>query len=680
MRSGSHPVLWHTILTEWDAADPSASTWNEATGTRRELMRVGTTADRYFHPFGDVQFNPTAQPEDDDYGLLYVSGGDWGYISGVGAPQGAPTEGQPEQLQRLDTLAGTMIRIDPRSPSESGGQAGLGDYTVPSSNPFVDGDTSTFDEIYAFGFRNGHRMAWDDDGTLFVSNVGQNHVEEIERIVPGGNYGWAVREGTFVNGIDIANGGDGDSDHVFPNNVSDALDVDFRGEGLFYPVAQYDHTEGNAIAGGFVYRGSAVPQLYGKFVFGDIVNGRIFAADVADMKAVEINEPMTSTAIEEIQLFTRSAAGVETNLDMTSFPGIGGRVDLRFGLDNMGEIYVMSKADGFVRKLVGPENVVVGRGETFSGTGVVANNLKAQAGATVRVGDVGFELSEAVYTEPFDAVVPPATSGVGLTPINYGWSYIFNASGGVYPETLGATSGTVGVYDVAGAGVISADTGYLLDNHLLGNRNLIFTEETPDLSVGDLDSIDFSIRNDPNSSHSQDEVGLAVQVGGEWYLTPLDYGSPYGSTWQHHSVDTSVLKTTVLEKIELTPGMELNGLPGNGTGNRTLVDGDLITGIGFYLYQHEKIRIDDIAILSTALSGPPADQVVLMSVVGDFELNSGATLELDIYIPTILDRLDVGGEFVANGIMEVSLVADAPALPSRRLVRHLRFRNGHRLV
>ncbi|TWT90495.1 Glucose / Sorbosone dehydrogenase [Pseudobythopirellula maris] len=351
-RTGFHPVNYHTVITEWELPDPDAGVWNEAAGARREVLRVGTTADSYFHPFGDIQFNPTSEPGDDDYGLMYVSGGDWGYINGAGAPQGSPTEGQPGQLQRTDTLAGTMIRIDPRSPSVTGGQAGLGDYTIPSDNPFVDGDPQTFDEIFAFGFRNGHRMAWDEDGTQYVSSVGHANIEEIERIVPGGNYGWALREGTFVNGNDIANGGNGDADRVFANNVPDALDVDFRGEEFLYPVAQYDHGDGNAIAGGFVYRGSAIPQLYGKFVFGDIVNGRLFAADADLMKTIDLTDPTTTADIEEIQLFVTDNQGSQTDVNLRG-DILPGRVDLRYGVDAEGEIYILTKTDGAIRRLVG---------------------------------------------------------------------------------------------------------------------------------------------------------------------------------------------------------------------------------------------------------------------------------------------------------------------------------------
>jgi hypothetical protein len=353
-RTGSHPVNWQTVVTEWKTPTPTASTWNEATGTRREILRVGTTADAYFHPYGDLQFNPLAKPGSPDYGLMYLSGGDWGYINGAGAPQGSGTEGQPGQLQRLDTLAGTILRIDPRSPAQSGGQPGIGNYTIPPNNPFVDGNPNTLDEIYAFGLRNGHRMMWDtNDGSLYVTNVGHANLEEIEKIVPGGNYGWPLREGTFVNGDDPAHGGDGDADHVFVNNVPNAQDVDFRGQPFLYPVAQYDHGEGASIAGGFVYHGQNVPQLYGKLIFGDIVTGRIFVADMAAIHNVDTANPTTNVLVQEVQLYTVGANGVETNInDLRTIVG-NSRADLRYGIDSKGEIYVMTKTDGYIRKLVG---------------------------------------------------------------------------------------------------------------------------------------------------------------------------------------------------------------------------------------------------------------------------------------------------------------------------------------
>ena len=94
-----------------------------------------------------------------------------------------------------------ILRIDPRSPSVTRGVKGLGDYTIPMANKFAaDGDPNTLGEIYAYGFRNAHRLSWDTDGTMFASDIGMNHIEEINIVHNGGNYGWMKREGYWENG------------------------------------------------------------------------------------------------------------------------------------------------------------------------------------------------------------------------------------------------------------------------------------------------------------------------------------------------------------------------------------------------------------------------------------------------------------------------------------------------
>ena len=111
---------------------------------------------------------PTSKPGASDYGLLYTSGSDFGFSNG-----GGPHASNPGQTQRLDTLVGAILRVDPRSPSESGGIKGVGDYTIPSMNKFAaDGDPKTLGEIYAYGFRNAHRLSWD---LLDGDDVGVGH-------------------------------------------------------------------------------------------------------------------------------------------------------------------------------------------------------------------------------------------------------------------------------------------------------------------------------------------------------------------------------------------------------------------------------------------------------------------------------------------------------------------------
>ena len=142
-------VTYHNIITEWHATNPAAGTFD---GTRRELLRVAHIVANLTHPYGDVEFNPTAKPGDTDYGLLYTSASDLGFSNG-----GGPHANNPGQTQRLDTVIGAILRIDPRAPSASRGTKGLGDYTIPAVNRFAaDNDAQTLGEIYAYGFRNAH--------------------------------------------------------------------------------------------------------------------------------------------------------------------------------------------------------------------------------------------------------------------------------------------------------------------------------------------------------------------------------------------------------------------------------------------------------------------------------------------------------------------------------------------
>src|SRR5262249_35418647 len=225
-------VTNHNVITEWHATNPAA---NAFAGTRRELLRVGTVVTNVTHPFGDLEFNPTAKPGDRDYGLLYTSGSDLGFSNG-----GGPNANNPAQAQRLDTVTGAMLRIDTRSPSTSGGMKGLGDYTIPAINKFAaDGDPKTLGEIYAYGFRNAHRLTWDlTDGTMFASEIGMNNIEEINIVHEGANYGWMKREGLFENGITRPGGA---LNQLFPL-AADTLQGKTKDE-FAYPVAMYDHTQ-----------------------------------------------------------------------------------------------------------------------------------------------------------------------------------------------------------------------------------------------------------------------------------------------------------------------------------------------------------------------------------------------------------------------------------------------------
>ncbi len=172
---------------------------------------------------------------------------------------------------------------------------------------------------------------------MYIGDIGQKHVEEVNIGVPGANYGWRIREGTFssgssVDGLDV--GPVYELPHEQPNTFTD-------------PVAQYDHDEGRAIGSGFPYEGSEIKALKGKYVFADIVRGRVFYIDT---KNLESGKP---AKIQELRIVFD---GKEQDLiDVAGYPNTyhpGLRADLRLGIDAKGELYLLTKGDGWVRKLV----------------------------------------------------------------------------------------------------------------------------------------------------------------------------------------------------------------------------------------------------------------------------------------------------------------------------------------
>lgn len=303
-----------SVITEWTATEPGDNLFS---GTRREIMRI--EFHEQVHNVQDIAFNHYVAAGHEDYGLLYICVGDGEAVAG----------GYPEAGHRLDSTHGTLLRIDPLGNNSTNGK-----YGVPASNPFVsDGDANTLAEIYAWGFRNPHRIFWDPASPerMFLVDIGERNGEELNLIIKGGDYGYSDREGTFR--LDPAT----DPDTVLPLPANDAT---FN---YVYPVAQYDHDEGRAIAGGIVYRGSAVPALVGKVIFGDIANGRVFYVD-ADSLALG-----SQAEIKEVQLKFNGA-----NRSLLQMVGQS-RTDLRFGTDERGEIYLTTKRDGRIRRPVGLE-------------------------------------------------------------------------------------------------------------------------------------------------------------------------------------------------------------------------------------------------------------------------------------------------------------------------------------
>ena len=310
-------AVHHNVLSEW-SVDPSDPDRIDPT-SRRELLRIESPHGD--HPMGQIAFDPNAPPGDPERGLLYVGMGDGGGYNGFLGQEIDPYRVGQDRTNPY----GAILRIDPFGTS-SPTRPTNGAYGIPDGNPYADDETGLVQEIFAYGLRNPHRFSWDTggDGALLASDIGQANLEEIDRIVAGANYGWREREGTLA--LDPF-----DQTAIVPAPEPDA---DYTA-----PVAQYDHDEGRAVVGGFVYRGARIPDLQGHYVFGDIPFGRIFHVPVADLVDGSQATIRELTLVHEGQVKSlRQIAG-------------GGRADLRFGIGEDGEIHLLTKRDGMVRAL-----------------------------------------------------------------------------------------------------------------------------------------------------------------------------------------------------------------------------------------------------------------------------------------------------------------------------------------
>jgi glucose/arabinose dehydrogenase len=294
-------VNHHAVISSWrvDASNPNVVD----PASRLEILRVDKP--QVNHNGGTVAFGPD--------GFLYISLGDGGGAndSNINGHNQLTGNGQDPNI-----ALGKILRID-----VYGNNSANGKYGIPPTNPFA--ASGGVREIFALGLRNPYRFSF--NGTeLLVGDVGQNRVEELNRVEIGKNYGWRQKEGTFK-----FNSTDG--------TVSD--DLTGVPAGLTDPIAQYDRDEGISIIGGYVYHGSLLPALTGKYIFGDFAraltspSGRLF---YYDFTAAEIREFIIGRDDRALGLFVKG-----------------------MGQDQNGEIYVLGSTvvgptgtTGVVYKLV----------------------------------------------------------------------------------------------------------------------------------------------------------------------------------------------------------------------------------------------------------------------------------------------------------------------------------------
>ena len=223
-------------------------------------------------------------------GYLYIATGDGG------------GQNDPNDLaQDRTNYYGKILRINVDSGSP---------YSIPADNPYI-GHGTYKEEIYAYGFRNPYRMSFDaSTGKLWTGDVGQGTYEEIDIVTNNGNYGWSVKEGNSM--FDMAQA----------TTVAAALGIDINVflNSLVSPVAEYDHTVGLSVIGGFVYRGNTCVDLKGKYVFGDWSSNWGGSSGVI----YYLEEPTPGNyVIKTLKSLSESVVG--------------------FGEDNLKELYVITK-------------------------------------------------------------------------------------------------------------------------------------------------------------------------------------------------------------------------------------------------------------------------------------------------------------------------------------------------
>ena len=219
------------------------------------------------HNGGSILFGPD--------GYLYIGLGD----GGAGGDPGG-------RSQNTEILLGSILRIDPSSASSTN------NYTIPEDNPYI-GVRGFREEIWAYGFRNPWRFSFDaETGNLWVGDVGQSRWEEINIVKKGLNYGWNIMEGS----------------QCFRPTVGCSK------IGLEFPIVEYANPEsGCSVTGGYVYRGSLLPDLYGFYIYGDFCSGNIWALHYNGQEV------------------TDHFLVVDSNLQISSF-----------GEDQEGELYILS--------------------------------------------------------------------------------------------------------------------------------------------------------------------------------------------------------------------------------------------------------------------------------------------------------------------------------------------------
>ena len=341
--------LFDTVLLEWRVHDPKAAFYDGS--QPRELMRIGQPLED--HNGGQIAFNPGVVLGNADFGMLYLSVGDGG---GVGDPL--------DLAQNLGQVFGKILRIDPLGMNST-----TGHYGIPAKNPFI-ADPRALGEIYAFGLRNPQNLSWDmHTEHLFVADIGEATVDEINMIMPGANLGWDHWEGSFRLVDYWRTIARRVRDHIL--SIWDgtfSISNDRRAVSLqnpradttvTYPVIEFDHQDplfgqDVAVTGPIVYRHRAIPHLAGCVLFGDMVSGEVFYFNADDLPngGQDAIRRMLFRRDGEVKSFLRM---VEEKVAAQGRRPMG-RADLRLGTGPDGQLFLLNKHDSTIRRVVTVEH------------------------------------------------------------------------------------------------------------------------------------------------------------------------------------------------------------------------------------------------------------------------------------------------------------------------------------
>ncbi|KAK6913193.1 Glucose/Sorbosone dehydrogenase, partial [Dillenia turbinata] len=311
--NGAQPCQYHAIIAEFTtnetASEPSLATSAKPT----EVRRIFTMGLPYTsHHAGQILFGP----ED---GYLYFMMGDGG---GTGDPNNF--------AQNKKSLLGKIMRLDiDNIPSarETSNLGSWGNYSIPGDNPYIE-DTQLNPEIWALGFRNPWRCSFDYERPSYFlcADVGQDQYEEVDIVTKGGNFGWRVYEGPYLFNASQSLGGNTSASSINP----------------IFPVMGYNHSEVNnaegsaSITGGYYYRSTTDPCMYGRYVYADLYAGGIWAG-------TESPDDSGNFTTVKLPISCASDSPIKCDLEaQSSRPALG--YIFSFGEDNRKDVFILASS------------------------------------------------------------------------------------------------------------------------------------------------------------------------------------------------------------------------------------------------------------------------------------------------------------------------------------------------